>query len=201
MRPGVNIYGYAHAESGVGEVTRLLVSSVREAGMDYSVVPFTSTLSRQQSEFADFGSKDPRFDVNIIGVNADQMDHFVEHFGREALDGRYNIALWAWEVEDFPDWMAATARWVDEIWAISSFSAAAIARKVDVPVYPFSLPIRTPEPQVRSRFEARPPGEFPVPVLLRFRQRLRTQESARGRRGLRVSLPGRAGSPPRHQGD
>ena len=160
MRPGVNVYGYVHAESGVGEHTRLLVASVREAGIDYSVVPFRSTFSRQESEFADFGAKAPHFDVNIIGVNADQMDHFVEVFGRASLDGRYNIALWAWEIEDFPGWMAKSARWVDEIWANSSFSAAAIASKVGVPVYPFPLPIRTPKAPVRSRHELGLPESF-----------------------------------------
>ncbi len=56
--------------------------------------------------------------------------------------------------------MAASARWVDEIWANSSFSAAAIARKVDVPVYPFPLPIRTPAPPARSRYELDLPESF-----------------------------------------
>ena len=159
-KSGVNIYGYVHAESGVGEHTRLLVSSVREAGIRYSVIPFTSTLSRQEIGFTDFGEREPIFDINIIGVNADQMDHFVEQFGRETFEGRYNIALWAWEVEEFPDWMAKSARWVDEIWANSSFSAAAIARKVGVPVHPFPLPIRTPSPPARSRFELGLPESF-----------------------------------------
>jgi glycosyltransferase involved in cell wall biosynthesis len=160
VKPGVNIYGYVFAESGVGEHTRLLVDSVREAGIEYSVIPFTTTLSRQETAFGDFGSGAPDYDVNIIGVNADQMDVFVEHFGPEALEGRYNIALWAWEIEDFPDWMAASARWVDEIWANSSFSARAIARKVSCPVFPFPLPIRTPNPPARSRYELGLPESF-----------------------------------------
>lgn len=160
MKPGVNIFGYVHAESGVGEHTRLLVAAVREAGLDYAVIPFTKTLSRQAVDFSDLGAGRPDFDINIIGVNADQMDVFVEHFGAETLAGRYNIALWAWEIEEFPDWMAASARWVDEIWANSSFSAAAIAKKVDRPVFPFPLPIRTPSPPARSRFELGLPESF-----------------------------------------
>ncbi len=160
FKPGVNIYGYVFAESGVGEHTRLLVSSVRQAGIDFSVIPFETTLSRQESAFADFGTGNPDFDINIIGVNADQMDVFVEHFGREALEGRYNIALWAWEVEEFPDWMAESARWVDEIWANSSFAAAAISASVNSRVCPFPLPIRTPEPRPTARFDLRLPESF-----------------------------------------
>jgi len=160
MKQGVNIFGYVRAESGVGEHTRLLVATVREAGLDYAVIPFTKTLSRQAVDFSDFGAGQPEYDVNIIGVNADQMDVFVEHFGAETLEGRYNIALWAWEVEEFPDWMAANARWVDEVWANSSFSAAAISKRIDRPVLPFPLPIRTPAPRPRSRLELGLPESF-----------------------------------------
>jgi glycosyltransferase involved in cell wall biosynthesis len=160
LKQGVNIYGYVFAESGTGEHTRLLVSAIHDTGVDYSVIPFTTILSRQESGFEDFGSGKPEFDINIIGVNADQMDVFVEHFGRSALEGRYNIALWAWEIEDFPDWMAERALYLDEIWANSSFSANAIAKKVDIPVYPFPLPIRTPNPPARSRHDLGLPEGF-----------------------------------------
>ena len=160
MKPGVNVYGYVFAESGTGEHTRLLVSSIREAGIDYSVIPFTTTMSRQEANFSDFGSGKPEFDINIIGVNADQMDVFVENFGPAALENRYNIALWAWEIEEFPDWMAKSAVYLDEIWANSSFSAKAIAKKVDIPVHPFPLPIRTPNPPARSRYDFGLPEGF-----------------------------------------
>lgn len=160
MKLGVNVYGYVFAESGTGEHTRLLVSAIREAGIEYSVIPFETTLSRQESDFDDFGSRKAEFNVNIIGVNADQMEVFVEHFGRSALDGRYNIGLWAWEVEDFPDWMAQSALYLDEIWANSTFSAKAIAEKVDIPVHPFPLPIRTPNPPARSRYDLGLPEGF-----------------------------------------
>ena len=153
VKQGVNIFGYVNAESGVGEHTRLLISSVREAGIAYSVVPFSMTLSRQETRFSEFGSKNPEFDVNIIGVNADQIEVFVDHFGKEVLERRFNIALWAWELEDFPEWMAESAVHLDEIWANSSFSARAIADKVECPVHPFPLPIRTPEPAPVSRHE------------------------------------------------
>jgi glycosyltransferase involved in cell wall biosynthesis len=160
VNPGVNIYGYVFAESGTGEHTRLLVSAIREAGIDYSVIPFTTIMSRQESGFEDFGSGEAVFDINIIGVNADQMDVFVEHFGEAALDGRYNIALWAWEIEEFPDWMAERAVYLDEIWANSSFSANAIAKKVDIPVHSFPLPIRTPKPPFRARWDLGLPEGF-----------------------------------------
>jgi glycosyltransferase involved in cell wall biosynthesis len=160
LRPGVNIYGYVYAESGVGEHTRLLVDSVKEAGLDYTVIPFTKTLSRQEADFSDLGQQDTEFMVNIVGVNADAFPEFAHHFGPSAFAGRYTIGLWAWEIEDFPVWMAKSASLVDEVWANSSFSAEAIQKVICRPVLPFPLPIATPRPPARSRSELGLPDDF-----------------------------------------
>lgn len=160
MKPGVNIFGYVYAESGVGQLTRLLIETVRSAGLRYSVIPFTATMSRQRTRFVDLGDENQNFDINIVGVNADQIPVFVEHFGRKYLKGRYTIGIWAWEIEEFPDWMAESAEYLDEIWAISSFTADAISKKVDITVCPFPLPIRKPETSTLSRFELALPESF-----------------------------------------
>jgi glycosyltransferase involved in cell wall biosynthesis len=160
VKPGVNVYGYVYAESGVGQVTRLLVEALRSSDVDYRVVPVTKTLSRQETAFSDFGSTDGGFDINIICVNADQVPVFVEDVGRTQLTGRYNIGYWAWETEDFPDWMAESARFLDEVWGISSFTAGSIENKVDVPVHALPLPIRRPTPAVKPRFDLGLPESF-----------------------------------------
>ena len=160
LKPGVNVYGYVYAESGVGEHTRLLVSALGEGGIDYAVVPFTETVSRQESKFDDFGSKDPDYDINIIGVNADSVPLFLERFGHSCLKDRYTIGLWAWELEEFPDWMAKSADFLDEVWANSSFSARSIACKICKPVQPFPLPIKTPDPPPRTRVELALPEDY-----------------------------------------
>ena len=150
---GVNVYGYVYAESGVGEHTRLLIASLKAAGIPYAVVPVTSTLSRQENTFSDVGFGKPVFSVNIVGVNADVFPEFVDHVGRSALEDKYTIGLWAWENERFPDWMAKSGDFVDEVWANSSFSAKAIARAVDRPILPFPLPVAAPKVTLRSRAE------------------------------------------------
>jgi glycosyltransferase involved in cell wall biosynthesis len=157
---GVNIYGYVYAESGVGQLTRLLIETLKGTEIQYSVIPFSATMSRQNICIDDFGVGRPVFDINIIGVNADQVPVFVEHYGPSCLDGRYSIGIWAWEIEEFPNWMAKSAAYLDEIWGISSFTAKAIASKVDVPVYSFTLPIKAPAPVTKSRFELGLPESF-----------------------------------------
>jgi glycosyltransferase involved in cell wall biosynthesis len=145
LKPGVNLFGYVFAEHGVGEVARLLAQVVRQAQIDFSVIPYTETFSRQAVPFEDLGAGESLHDINLICVNADALPHFVEHFGMEILAGRYNIGMWAWEVAELPAAMRRSARFLDEIWGCSGFTANAIAQSVPLPVFPLAPPILLPE--------------------------------------------------------
>jgi len=161
LKRGVNLYGYVFAESGTGQIGRSIVSALNAAGIPYSVVPFTATINRQKNPFADYGDRTPIYDTNLICVNADQVPVFVEQMGRSILNGRYNIGVWAWEVEEFPDWMARSATMLDEVWGISAFTAASIAKKVtDIPVCALPLPVIAPNRNVHTRAELRLPEGF-----------------------------------------
>lgn len=153
MPPGVNLFGYVFAEHGVGEAARLLIQCVREAGLEYAVVPYRATACRQEAAPGHLGAAQPVYDVNLIVVNADSLPEFVELVGPQTLEGRYNIGVWAWEIEALPPKLAASARFLDEIWAISRFTADAIARSVLCPVIPLPLPAATRQIVKRSREE------------------------------------------------
>lgn len=153
LQPGVNLFGYIFAEHGMGEAARLLIECLREAGLDYAVVPYTATASRQTAVPAHLGAAHAIYDVNVIVVNADSLPEFVEHVGAHALEGRYNIGVWAWEIEALPMKLAASARFLDEIWAISRFTADAIAPSVPCPVFALPLPSVARQPVERAREE------------------------------------------------
>jgi glycosyltransferase involved in cell wall biosynthesis len=142
---GVNVFGYFYAESGVGEHSRQLVETIRQAGIPYAAIPYTRTLTRQQHPFADPHIGDPIYPIDILSINADELPHFAAEAGESFLESRYNIGLWAWEIEEFPTLMARSQKHLDEIWANSTFAAAAIRTKVDVPVYAFPLPVSVPQ--------------------------------------------------------
>jgi GT2 family glycosyltransferase len=144
LAPGVNVYGYAFAESGTGQIVRSVVAALAAEGIPYAVVPFTRTISRQQREFADLGSAAPLFDTNLICVNADQVPLFFASMRAQLPSAARNIGLWAWEVEDLPSAMAASERYLDEVWGISSFTAASLARSLTKPVRAFPLPVVVP---------------------------------------------------------
>lgn len=151
--PGVNLFGYVFAEHGVGEASRLLIECVREAGLDFAVVPYRATACRQEAAPDLLGAAHPVYDVNLIVVNADSLPEFVELVGPQALEGRYNIGVWAWEIETLPPKLADSARFLDEIWAISRFTADAIARAVTCPVFPLPLPSVRRQAEKRTRAE------------------------------------------------
>ena len=138
---GVNLAGYFNAETGVGEMGRMLVDGARAAGLSCSTVLNTATVSRQQQKF--FGSPDEaRYPVTVAAVNADQFPSWARE-SDPALRLCYTVGMWAWEVEEFSGYDEALAL-VDEVWTLSSFSRDAIARVTDKPVHVIPLPTREP---------------------------------------------------------
>lgn len=160
LLPGVNVYGYVHAESGTGQIVRSVVAALAAEKIPYTVVPFTHTVSRQQQEFHDRGAAVPMFDTNLLCVNADPVPFFFESMGEHLPAGARNIGLWAWEVEELPEEMARSERYFDEVWGISSFTAAALARSLTGPVRAFPLPVIVPEVRRRTRAELGMPEGF-----------------------------------------
>jgi glycosyltransferase involved in cell wall biosynthesis/SAM-dependent methyltransferase len=157
---GLNVAGYVNAELGVGEAARLLIESVRAAAIPYSVVPHMTQWSRQKIEFDRWGNREPIYDVNLVCVNADQLPSFVETGGRRIWDGRYRIAYWWWEVDEFPAEMAAAADLVDEVWVGSAHAARAISRVIAKPVLVVPLPIVAPPQNAITRAELGVPEGF-----------------------------------------
>lgn len=152
---GINLFGYFFAESGVGENARQLVRAIDLAGLQHVAVPYTKTPSRQKHTFVNRKSLRTAFPINLVAVNADEFPRFVRDLGPDFLDDTYTIGIWAWEVEEFPRWMAESQQFVDEIWAISDFSARAIAGSVERPVHVSPVPVSVPdfEQQDRSRLD------------------------------------------------
>ncbi len=160
LTPGVNVYGYAYSESGTGQILRAVAAALAAEGIPYAVVPFTRTASRQQREFRDLGAAVPSFDINLLCINADPLPLFLEEMRGHLPEHARNIGLWAWEVEELPAVMARSESELDEVWGISSFTAAALSRSLTKPVRAFPLPVVVPEVRSRARAELGMPEGF-----------------------------------------
>ncbi|HYZ93853.1 MAG TPA: glycosyltransferase family 4 protein [Actinomycetota bacterium] len=149
--PGVNVAGYVRAESGVGEVSRLLTAALDAAEVPNAIVPFDKTSSRQQSTALDGRAGEVTHQTNIVCVNADALGGFVEEVGDAFFAGRRTIGVWQWEVDRFPEWMAASADRLDEIWVSSEHTARAVRERTTKPVFVFQPPIIAPVPAKTAR--------------------------------------------------
>ncbi|WP_058866441.1 glycosyltransferase [Chloracidobacterium thermophilum] len=133
---GVNIAGYFRAELGIGEAARGYVHVIQKLGYATSLYDFSDTAPSRKLD-ATFGefSRDNPFGINLICVNADQVEVFASRATEDFFRDRYNIGLWAWELPDFPSEWVPCARRFDEIWTASHFIRASLEKSLETPVY------------------------------------------------------------------
>lgn len=164
LRPGVVLAGYLRAESGVGEAARLAHDAMVASGIDVVPAVLGLTPSRQRHPFG-AGDEVPVADrtVNLLWTSADQLPGFASVVGPDFFEGRYTIGYWAWETEELPASMAASATMLDEVWVPSRYVQAAVAPAVDRPVAVFPHPVVAPA--LDERFDASALG---IPSGFRF---------------------------------
>lgn len=135
-RIGVNVVGYFRAALGIGEGARITAYCMESSGIENTVVNFEAgrpNWGEDRSREYRFRSDNP-YKVNLLQINADQMDIAVRYLGREFMDNHYNIGFWAWELPEFPERWCEAFEHVDEIWTPSIFCQQSIAAKAPCPV-------------------------------------------------------------------
>jgi glycosyltransferase involved in cell wall biosynthesis len=139
---GLNLAGYFTTESGVGEAARLIARATEAAGLPHVLINFehSYTLRRADHTFTAFATDNP-YGVNLVHVNADQIDVFARARGNRFFAEKYNIGYWMWELSDFPVAWRDRFQYFDEIWVSSTFSAESIGRAAPIPVLKIPLPI------------------------------------------------------------
>ena len=156
---GVNISGFLTGEFGNGETTRANVRALRTAGIPNVLNNFCYGMHKErESGLTGFSAENP-YAVNLIHVNAANTGVFQTVAGPKYFEGRQNIGLWWWELEQFPKrWQAAFEPY-QEIWTQSKFCQQSIARAAKVPVRLFPHPVWLDEASFqadRPRFQLAP---------------------------------------------
>ncbi|MDQ4149605.1 MAG: glycosyltransferase family 4 protein [Actinomycetota bacterium] len=147
---GLNVAGYFKAELGVGEMARLVLSGVEASDVPYSTYAYEARYSRQNHPFVQVGGDFP-YGINLICVNADELQPFVRDTGPHILEHRHTIGFWWWELEDFPPIGSDTDELFDELWVGSEHVARAVSAQTSKPVHVVPIPIRRLDPVAADR--------------------------------------------------
>ncbi|MBY0074706.1 glycosyltransferase family 4 protein [Priestia aryabhattai] len=137
MSIGVNLFGYSRAESGVGESCRLAANSMESVHIPFGIVNYPICTARKEDlTWVTKEIKEPIFNTNIFHINADQLESAFRYniIKRQFFKNRYNIAVWHWELSEFPDEFSESFKIIDEVWVPSTFIFDSIFKKSPVPV-------------------------------------------------------------------
>ncbi len=157
FRPGLNIVGHFLSESSMGEAARGSVRAADAAGIPNRLVRLRIPLPFRQEDDSLKARLSPTlaYPMSLYHIYMPETEEIEMHHGTGWMSGRYNIAFWAWETNEFPDIWVRHARRFNEIWAPSRFAAEAIQRRVPVPVLPMPHVIDLPTPtggNLRAKF-------------------------------------------------
>lgn len=139
---GVNILGYIYTEDGKGEEARGLLHALDIADVPVSAYSMDVHNPNRQKDLR--GSKYEQgiqHAINLVVTNADMTEPTLELVGREKFVGRYNIALWDWEMPTFPETWHSYFGLYDEIWCNSHFAQLAFSSVSPIPVRRIRIPI------------------------------------------------------------
>ncbi|MET7990660.1 FkbM family methyltransferase [Amycolatopsis sp. NPDC005232] len=153
---GVNLLGYLTAELGLGEMGRIVLEAIETGGVPVASVLEEKAVSNRTGIERPATVGDPRFPLSVLAVNADQTRVILTNHP-EVGNGRYRIGLWAWELEDFPEWQHEAFGMLDEVWTVSEFCRRAISAHSPIPVKTIPVPVRDPgEPSPPAREQGEP---------------------------------------------
>lgn len=147
VRPGVNVVGYHHVASGLGEIAREIHRSLGDAGVPCTAVDVEATDSPRL--------RDPEpvpavlYDKTIAVVAALQLPSAMHDLPAVSAAHDRLIGYWFWELDTVPDTHRLAIETVDEIWAPTEFVRSAYAGAIgegDKAVH--LVPTTIPEPIV-----------------------------------------------------
>ncbi|MBB4807645.1 glycosyltransferase involved in cell wall biosynthesis [Chryseobacterium defluvii] len=133
---GINISGYINKAFGLGVAVRANINAMKAAQIPFAVNDFNIKISENIGELATENSisRENPYPVNLVQINPDMLGEVFANVSPEYFKDKYNIAFWAWELENFPEASKPFLRFFNEIWVPSSFCSDAVSKVSSVPV-------------------------------------------------------------------
>jgi glycosyltransferase involved in cell wall biosynthesis len=134
------LIGYFGAPTGVGQMARNTLRLLEDSGISVNIhIIQTGFDDEDMLNSYLLKSQMNGRETTVIGfVNADM---WIEHLVKPRLiniENQIVAAVWAWEIEDFPEYFRESAKYASKIYAISQFSATALGNflKNEIEVFP-----------------------------------------------------------------
>ncbi len=141
LPPGLNVAGFFKGEYGIGDSSRAFCEVIAASTIPAVFLNIQSRNHRNQDPGPGNFSKTNPYAVNLMTFSFDYARRFSRDQGSSFFKHRYNIALWYWELEQFPPRWHSSFGYYDEIWTATSFCQKALAAVAPIPVtrigYPF----------------------------------------------------------------
>jgi glycosyltransferase involved in cell wall biosynthesis len=133
-RPAVNVLGHFCYPSGLREALHNEVGALHQAGVRTSCRDVPGIPNRDLPGRSRYlGSE--LFDVTLVNLYPEPfMAVCYPRSGLAPRPGTYRIAVWYWELEEFPQEWTRHAASIHEIWAPTRFIARAMRGTMPVPV-------------------------------------------------------------------
>ena len=152
---GINVYGMLRAENGLAQGAKLYARAVMASGIPCSLVDmyYLDFLTQSDHRLDPYISRKGKYAINVIHINANQIEAACHDYPHRLFDNHYNIGVWLWELEKIPDSWIQKMDYVDELWAPAGFVADAMKKGTDKPVITIPYGIETPKEEAgRSDF-------------------------------------------------
>ena len=141
VAPNANLclIGYFGAPTGVGQMARNTLRLLEDSGITLNIHILRTSFDDEDllDEYLIKSQMNGK-ETSVIGfVNADM---WIEHLVKPRLIdlARQNVAaVWAWEIEEFPQYFKESARYATKIFAISQFSASALSNFLNAQIEVF----------------------------------------------------------------
>ena len=151
---GVNVVGDFRSDSEEGQAARGLISALDASGVRaLPVLGAPGDGAAEDREYAARPVDHAPFAVNVVCVRPERFAEFARHGGGRLFGGRYTVGLWFWDSDHFDPGLADRFELVEEVWAPSRWSAAAIESLATVPVHAIPMPVAPGLGGSRSRAE------------------------------------------------
>ena len=154
--PGINLIGCIRGEIGLGQSCRLVAGALEASGIPFTIYNYqhVGVIRREDHSWDAKISDNAPYNVNIFHINPYDVPLALTILEPELWNGRYNIAFWLWELEEFPSEWTYALNCFHEFWTPSEFASKSIRRVTDKPVLtmPYYLTAPVDSALTRGRF-------------------------------------------------